>query len=316
MGQEMAELPLDLELGCVAAEGKPHERTAGQCSGREKLRGVLNMIARIHDERSGSGQGRPATRLALPVESAGGPRMRIEGLHLEGGTAAQSTAKNKQVVAAAQAGQEPERRDVTRFEGKHHFRRAKGRFSLLDFELHGGGAEPAESSLFADLGKSLLQPSQSSVAFPDVPLGAQGKPADHKQGDENEEYDLWRHEGGARTDTGAREALYTGAKPGTRRAPGGIEGGPMRLGWLEKCREFLYGMIGFEFERQALELRGELESAFLLITVGDMLGVPVVPPLYSLRLLPYMVPHIATWKRRVMRERDLADKEEFHLHGV
>jgi len=91
---------------------------------------------------------------------------------------------------------------------------------------------------------------------------------------------------------------------------------PAKRGWLKAAREFLYGMVGFEFERQALELRGELESAFLLITVGDMLGVPVVPPLYSLRLLPYMVPHIATWKRRLMMERDLADKEEFHLHGV
>jgi hypothetical protein len=86
--------------------------------------------------------------------------------------------------------------------------------------------------------------------------------------------------------------------------------------WLRTVREFLYGMIGYEFERQALEMRGELESAFLLITMGDMLGVPILPPLYSLRLLPYVVPQIATWKRRVMRERDLSDKEEFHLHGV
>ena len=90
----------------------------------------------------------------------------------------------------------------------------------------------------------------------------------------------------------------------------------MRGSWGRAVREFLYGLIGFEFERQALELRGELESAFLLITMGDMLGVPVIPPLYSLRILPYVVPQIASWKRRVMRERDLSDKEEFHLHGV
>ena len=91
---------------------------------------------------------------------------------------------------------------------------------------------------------------------------------------------------------------------------------PARGGWLRAVREFLYGLIGYEFERQALEFRGELESAFLLITMGDMLGVPVIPPLYSLRILPFVVPQIATWKRRVMRERDLSDKEEFHLHGV
>ena len=89
----------------------------------------------------------------------------------------------------------------------------------------------------------------------------------------------------------------------------------MRGGW-QKVREFLYGMFSFEFELQALEMRGELESAFMLITVGDMLGVPVMPPIYALRILPYVVPDIEKWKRRVMRERDLSDKEEFHLHGV
>jgi hypothetical protein len=87
-------------------------------------------------------------------------------------------------------------------------------------------------------------------------------------------------------------------------------------GWRQNVREFVYGLYAYEFERQALEMRGELESAFMLITVGDMLGVPVLPPLHSLRLLPYLVPEIAKWKRRVTRERDISDKEEFHLHGV
>jgi hypothetical protein len=54
----------------------------------------------------------------------------------------------------------------------------------------------------------------------------------------------------------------------------------------------------------------------MLLTMGDMLGVPVMPPVYALRILPYAVPMISTWKRRVARERDLSDKEEFHLHGV
>lgn len=85
---------------------------------------------------------------------------------------------------------------------------------------------------------------------------------------------------------------------------------------LRKVREFLYGLYAYEFEVQALELRGELETAFMLITFGDMLGVPVMPPIYSLRILPYFVPDVAKWKRRVMRERDLPENQEFHLHGV
>ncbi|MGE5319352.1 MAG: hypothetical protein ACM3KD_04155 [Hyphomicrobiaceae bacterium] len=90
----------------------------------------------------------------------------------------------------------------------------------------------------------------------------------------------------------------------------------MAGGRWQKVREFFYGFYAYEFERQALEMRAEVESAFMLVTFGDMLGVPVLPPLYSLRLLPYVVPEVSQWKRRVMRERELSDKEEFHLHGV
>ena len=45
----------------------------------------------------------------------------------------------------------------------------------------------------------------------------------------------------------------------------------------------------------------------ILITMGDMIGVPILPPYYSLRLLPYVVPQISTWKRRLLREKDVSD---------
>jgi len=81
-------------------------------------------------------------------------------------------------------------------------------------------------------------------------------------------------------------------------------------------REFVYGMAGYEFARHAVETRAALENVFLLILVGDMLGLPVIPPYYSLRLLPHVVPEIATWKRRVLREREFTDQHDYHLHGV
>ncbi|MGE5251280.1 MAG: hypothetical protein ACM3QS_13825 [Bacteroidota bacterium] len=81
-------------------------------------------------------------------------------------------------------------------------------------------------------------------------------------------------------------------------------------------RDFLYGMLGMEFAEHALEMRASLESIFMLGTVGDMLGVPVLPPYYSLRLLPYLVPHISTWKRRVLREREFSDEHDYHLDGL
>ena len=110
----------------------------------------------------------------------------------------------------------------------------------------------------------------------------------------------------------AREPDYDTGRP----VRSGPPGRPGSKGFLASVRDFLYGLSGFEFERQALEVRGSLETVFLAITLGDMLGVPVIPPIYSLRILPYAVPNIATWKRRVLREREFSDSEEFHLHGV
>ena len=94
-----------------------------------------------------------------------------------------------------------------------------------------------------------------------------------------------------------------------------IQPGERKSRW-QAVREFLYGMFGMEIAEHALEMRASLESLFMLGTVGDMLGVPVLPPYYSLRLLPYIVPQIATWKRRVLREREFSDEHDYHLDGI
>ena len=67
------------------------------------------------------------------------------------------------------------------------------------------------------------------------------------------------------------------------------------------------GMSSLAVTKQMLKTRMYLENLFMLITIGDMLGIPILPPYYSLRLLPYAVPNIKTWKRRLFRERDVTD---------
>ena len=81
-------------------------------------------------------------------------------------------------------------------------------------------------------------------------------------------------------------------------------------------REFAYGFTGYEFARHAVETRTAMESLFLPVVIGDMVGIPVLPPYYSLRLLPYIVPSVSTWKRRVLREKDLTEAHDYDLHGV
>lgn len=89
-----------------------------------------------------------------------------------------------------------------------------------------------------------------------------------------------------------------------------------KKGLGQAVREFLFGMMGLEFAGHALEIRASLESLFMLITVGEIIGVPVLPPYYSLRLLPYLVPNISVWKRRVLREREFTDEHDYHLEGL
>jgi hypothetical protein len=78
-------------------------------------------------------------------------------------------------------------------------------------------------------------------------------------------------------------------------------------GFLTKARTVTYGMATHDMTRQALRTRGSMEHLFILITMGDMVGVPILPPYYSLRLLPYVTPQIGTWKRRMLREKDVTD---------
>lgn len=74
-----------------------------------------------------------------------------------------------------------------------------------------------------------------------------------------------------------------------------------------KLAEILYGMAIHDQVRTLAKQRGSLEHLFVLISFGDLLGVPVLPPYYSLRLLPFIVPEINNWKRRMLREKDLMD---------
>jgi len=75
-------------------------------------------------------------------------------------------------------------------------------------------------------------------------------------------------------------------------------------------------MLGHEFAQQALEMRAAMETLFILGIFGDMLGVPILPPYYGLRLLPWVVPQIETWKRHVLREREFGTDHVHHLHGL
>ena len=72
-------------------------------------------------------------------------------------------------------------------------------------------------------------------------------------------------------------------------------------------REVLYGMTAHEMDLELKKERGSLDHLFMLIVFGDLVGLPLLPPYYSMRLLPYIIPSIEAWKRSLLRERDLTD---------
>jgi hypothetical protein len=91
---------------------------------------------------------------------------------------------------------------------------------------------------------------------------------------------------------------------------------PRHRRWRQALHELLYGMTGYEFARHAVEERAARETVFMVVTMGDVVGVPVIPPYYALRLLPYSVGGLEGWKRRALRERMPTDRHDFDLHGV
>jgi hypothetical protein len=83
---------------------------------------------------------------------------------------------------------------------------------------------------------------------------------------------------------------------------------PMRLrGYLKALKEIMYGFTIHEMDLEFRKERGSLDHLFMLVVFGDLVGLPLLPPYYSMRLLPYIVPSIEKWKRSILREKDLTD---------
>jgi hypothetical protein len=88
----------------------------------------------------------------------------------------------------------------------------------------------------------------------------------------------------------------------------------LRRAW-HAASEILYGMTTFGWAQDMRRRRGEIERLFVLIAFGDLIGLPILPPYYTLRLLPYVVPALDRWKRALLRERDLTDLTEL-IEGI
>jgi hypothetical protein len=81
----------------------------------------------------------------------------------------------------------------------------------------------------------------------------------------------------------------------------------MFKGYRKTLKEIFYGFTIHEMDLEFRKERGHLDHLFMLVVFGDLVGLPILPPYYSMRLLPYIIPSIEKWKRSILREKDLTD---------
>jgi hypothetical protein len=233
----------------------------------------------------------PGSAIESTEAFAARPAPGSTGLQFKAGGPAQAPSHNEQISAPSGASERLQPPKIARFERDDDLCGGEGIGRLDDLELDRGASKPPESGSFPELRKPTLEPSERSVALANVALGSYREP---QHEDDQQDKDERRKNG-----------VHMGQ--GTPTPP---------QGWRARLNDFLYGMAGYEFAQNALETRRSLETLFMVATVGDMVGLPVIPPYYALRLLPFVVPEVSTWKRRVLRDREFGDDHDFHLHGL
>jgi hypothetical protein len=76
---------------------------------------------------------------------------------------------------------------------------------------------------------------------------------------------------------------------------------------LRALRDMLYGATIWEMVRDLQKERAARERLFTLVVFGDLLGVPLLPGFYAMRLVPYLLPRLDALRAGILRERDITD---------
>ena len=62
-----------------------------------------------------------------------------------------------------------------------------------------------------------------------------------------------------------------------------------------------------------IQRRAEMERLFALMLNAELLGLPLLPPLYRIRFLPYERPNLLSWRRMSSFDRELQWADLRHL---
>ena len=81
----------------------------------------------------------------------------------------------------------------------------------------------------------------------------------------------------------------------------------MLISWIRTVKEYITGFFLYDLIVGVYSEKRRLDNLVMIFLFGKMIGFPHLFNYYHLRLLPYYVRRLDTWKRKVLRERDLFD---------
>lgn len=88
-----------------------------------------------------------------------------------------------------------------------------------------------------------------------------------------------------------------------------------RVTWRERARQaiqvarqFLWGFFYFEMFHELQKEKARYSDAVNLVIVGELLGLPLMSSVITLRLLPYLLPELDSWKYRQLSEADIIEE--------
>ncbi len=77
---------------------------------------------------------------------------------------------------------------------------------------------------------------------------------------------------------------------------------------MQGARQFLWGFFLFEMSHDLQKEKARYSDAVNLVIIGEMLGLPLMNSVITLRLLPYLLPEVDRWKHRQLSEADIIEE--------
>jgi len=73
---------------------------------------------------------------------------------------------------------------------------------------------------------------------------------------------------------------------------------------VQAAVDFSFNSSAYGVTREVMSQRNELDTLFLLLILGDSVGVPVFRSYYSYQLFPHLLLRLAIWKRNLLRRKE------------